>query len=289
MVKKIIACADIHIRNYKRQDEYVEQINKFLDECRNIVSQYESPYDVRIVVAGDVVHNKLDISGEGYILASWFISKLDEIAPTIIIAGNHDLNMKNVERVDPITAIFSMCSFKQTKYLDMEFNYASGCVQDDNVVWCLYSAFDKFAAPNIAEFKATSDKTMLFGKKPKAKTEITYIGLFHGELKNAKTDVGFVFENGIPESHFEGVDFAIMGHVHKTQCIKYNGVPLVYCGSLIQQDHGENLSGHGYILWDVAEQTYEQKNIANEDFGFYTFAISKVDDIDNNTEEVLNA
>ena len=290
MVKKIIACADIHIRNYKRQEEYVEQLNKFFDECRNIVSQYESPYDVRIVVAGDVVHNKLDISGEGYVLASWFINQLDTIAPTVIIAGNHDLNMKNVDRVDHITAIFSMCEFSRVKYLDKELNYASGCIQDDNIVWCLYSTFDKFAAPNIAEFKASGvNSNMLFGKKPKAKDEITYVGLFHGELKNAKTDVGYIFENGIPANHFEGVDFAIMGHVHKVQCIKNNGIPLVYCGSLIQQDHGENLSGHGYILWDVAEQTYEQKDIANEDYGFYTFAISGIDDIDNNTEEVLNA
>lgn len=290
MVKKIIACADIHIRNYKRQEEYVEQLNKFFDECRQVVAQYESPYDVRIVVAGDIVHNKLDISGEGYVLASWFLSMLDEIAPTVIIAGNHDLNMRNVDRVDPITAIFSMREFKQVKYLDKELGYKSGCMQDDNIVWCLYSTFDKFAAPNIAEFKSVSTKNRrsLFGKNPKAKDEITYIGLFHGELKNAKTDVGFVFENGIPASHFNDIDFAIMGHVHKVQCIKNDGVPLVYCGSLIQQDHGENLSGHGYILWDVAEQTYEQKNIANEDYGFYTFAISDIKDIDNNLEEVLN-
>lgn len=290
MVKKIIACADIHIRNYKRQEETVQQLNKFFDECRTIVAQYDNPYDVRIVVAGDVVHNKLDISGEGYILASWFLSELDKIAPTIIIAGNHDMNMKNVQRVDPITAIFSMHEFKQIKYLDKELNYTSGCIQDDNIVWCLYSVFDKFAAPNIAEFKSfpTKIKHSLFGKNPKAKDEITYIGLFHGEVKNAKTCTGYILENGIPTSHFDGIDFAILGHIHKVQCIKYNGVPLVYCGSLIQQDHSETVSGHGYILWDVAEQTYEEKNIANEEYGFYTFAISDINDIDNNTEEILN-
>lgn len=290
MVKTIIACADIHIMNLQRQDEYVGQLKKFIAECDEIVKQHAKPEEVRIVVAGDIVHNKLDISGEGYILASWFLNQLDAIAPTIIIAGNHDMNMRNTERVDPLTAIFEMCNFKQVKYLDKELGYASGCVLDSDIIWCLYSTFDKFAAPAISEYTAScgwADSKDLFGKAPTKATK-TCVGLFHGELHNAKTDVGFVFENGIPESHFEGVDFAIMGHIHKRQCIKYNGVPLVYCGSLIQRDKGENVSGHGYVIWDVKEQTYTTKDIPNEDYGFYTFMISDVKDIDNNAEEILN-
>lgn len=293
MVKTIIACADIHIRNYNRQEEYVEQIKKFVSECKEIVSQHKSPKEVRIVVAGDIVHNKLDISGEGYTMASWFLHQLDDVAPTIFIAGNHDINMRNTNRIDPLTAICTMNNFKQVKYLDKELGYTSGYILDDNIVWCLYSAFDKFAAPNISEYTASmmpgnEDFADLFGNTQMSKSMKTCVGLFHGELKNAKTDVGFVFENGIPESHFEGVDFAIMGHIHKRQCIKYNGVPLMYCGSLIQQDQGENVSGHGYVVWNVKEQTYEEKDLENKDYGFYTFSISDISDIENNTEQVLN-
>ena len=212
MVKTIIACADIHIRNLQRQEEYVEQIRKFIGECEEIVKQHAKPEEVRIVVAGDIVHNKLDISGEGYVLASWFLNQLDTIAPTIVIAGNHDLNMRNTERIDPLTAIFKMCNFKQVKYLDSVLNYASGCILDDNIVWCLYSAFDKFAAPNIAEYTATmmsgnGDFGDLFNKTTLSKAMKTCVGLFHGELHNAKTDVGYVFENGICEEKYSIINY----------------------------------------------------------------------------------
>lgn len=278
MVDTIISCADIHIRNFRRAEEYKQQLSKFIDECKEIVAKHESPDEVRIVVAGDIFHNKLDISSEGYLLASWFLRQLDGIAKTIIIAGNHDMNMMNTtDRLDPLSALVSMCAFDQVVYLDKELGYSSGTYVDDNIVWCLYSSFDGFAKPDIQ-----SVKIEFLGENK------TFVALFHGEIKNAKTDVGFVFENGLPTSYFDEVDFGILGHIHKRQCLKNNGVPLVYCGSLIQQDHGENVSSHGYVVWDVKEQSYEEKNIANERFGFYTFAINSIEDIDNDNEEILN-
>ena len=274
MIKKIIACADIHIRNLRRQEEYQQQLKKFIDECKNIAEQYEDG-EVRIVIAGDLLHNKLDISGEGYTIASWFLKKLDSVAKTYVIAGNHDMNMSNVERMDPLSAIFRMCDFDQTYLLDKELDYTSGCLHDDNVVWCLYSSFDKLSRPNIEDMKVHYP-------------DCTYIALYHGEVKNAKTDTGFVNENGTDTSLFDGVDFGILGHIHKRQALNHNGIPLVYCGSMIQKDHGENISGHGYILWDVQKQEYEEHDMTNEGFGFYTFTINDIEDIDEDKENIIN-
>ena len=274
MIKKIIACADIHIRNLRRQEEYQQQLKKFIDECKNIAEQYEDG-EVRIVIAGDLLHNKLDISGEGYTIASWFLKKLDSVAKTYVIAGNHDMNMSNVERMDPLSAIFRMCDFDQTYLLDKELDYTSGCLHDDNVVWCLYSSFDKLSRPNIEDMKVHYP-------------DCTYIALYHGEVKNAKTDTGFVNENGTDTSLFDGVDFGILGHIHKRQALNHNGIPLVYCGSMIQKDHGETISGHGYILWDVQKQEYEEHDMTNEGFGFYTFTINDIEDIDEDKENIIN-
>ena len=274
MITHIIACADIHIRNFRRMEEYGRQLERFLKECQDFVEEHGKD-SVRIVIAGDLLHNKLDISGEGYTMAAWFLRKLDEIAKTIVIAGNHDMNMSNTDRMDPLSAIFTMCKFSQMVYLDRELSYESGCYVDDNVVWCLYSVFDKFARPNIEEYKVSNP-------------DATFVGLFHGEMKSAKTDVGFVFENGHEPSFFDGIDFGILGHIHKRQCISNNGVPLVYCGSMIQKDHGENISGHGYVVWDVENQTYEERTIPNEGYGYYTLQINSIDDIDDDKEEILN-
>ena len=273
MVTKIISCADIHIRNYKRLEEYREQLKKFIDECK-MIAEENGAENTRIVVAGDLLHNKLDISGEGYVMASQFIKALDGICKTIIIGGNHDMNMSNLSRLDPVSAIFDMCDFEQTYFLDNELNYESGCVVDDNIVWCLYSSFDNFSKPNIDEYRINHPDN-------------TFIGLFHGELKSAKTDAGYATENGLDVSYFSNVDFCICGHIHKRQKINFNGTTALYIGSLIQQDHGENINNHGFVVIDVETLTYSEHNIKN-DRGFYTFTITSESDIDEDKEELIN-
>lgn len=281
MIKKIISCGDIHIRNLRRQEEYKQQLQLFIDKCKEIASQYEED-EVRIVVAGDILHNKIDISAEAYIFTVWFLRQLDKIAKTIVFAGNHDMNMSNLSRLDPLSMIFSSCNFKQVYYLDKELNYESGTLEDDNIVWCLYSSFDNFTPPCILDVRDYHFRSGIDD------TNVRYVGLFHGELKSAKTDTGYASENGLSPEYFDGIDFGLLGHIHKRQCIKTNGVPLIYCGSLIQQDHGENISGHGFIVVDVETCEYESIDLPNEEYGFYTFTINSVDDIDNDLEEIIN-
>lgn len=281
MIKKIIACGDIHIRNLRRQEEYKQQLQLFIDKCKEITSQYEEG-EVRIVIAGDILHNKLDISAEAYVFTVWFLRQLDKIAKTIVIAGNHDMNMSNLSRLDPLSMIFSSTKFNQVYYLDKDLNYESGIVEDDNVNWCLYSSFDNFQQPNIMDMRDYHYRSGIDNSK------IRYIGLYHGVLTSARTDTGYVADNGLNPKYFDGVDFCIMGHIHRRQCIKYEGIPLVYCGSLIQQDHGENISGHGFIVIDVETCEYETVDIPNEGYGFYTFSINDINDIDNDLEEIIN-
>ena len=40
MIKKIIACADVHIRNLRRHEEYQAQLNKFVADCKKYAEEY---------------------------------------------------------------------------------------------------------------------------------------------------------------------------------------------------------------------------------------------------------
>ena len=275
MITKIIATGDIHIRKLKRLDETKEQLTKFIDECKRIVEE-NGPENTRIVIAGDICHSKLDTSGEMYLTLVWFLRELDSICKTIVIAGNHDLNMSNLDRVDSLTPVFEMCKFKQVIFLDRELEYKSGYVVDDNVVWCLYSTFDVFAGPDIEIIK-----------KKRGMKDRVFIGLFHGDLNGAKNASGTEL-TGLDNKHFSGTDFVISGHIHKSQEIERDGVRIVYCGSLIQQDMGESVSGHGYLVWDVQNKTFELVELPNEKYGYYKFSIEKEDDIENDREKLLN-
>lgn len=274
MVKKILQVGDIHIRNFKRLDETKELLKAFIEDCKVTLLKDNTPDEVRIAVVGDTVHSKTDISPECYLLTSWFLRELGKICKTIVIAGNHDIS-PNASRLDPMTTIFTIRELDNVVYLDKELDYQSGLYEDENIVWRLYSIFDNFEAPQL---------------DPKELKEgATVVGLFHGELNGAKTDTGFACEHGLGVSHFNGDDFTLMGHIHRRQCLKGSkGNKLVYCGSLIQQDFGENISGHGYNIWDVETKEYTPIDLKNDKFGFYTVSLRSEEDLEHNTEEILN-
>lgn len=274
MITKIIAVSDLHIKNIKGLDEIREQFGKFIKECAKVAKK-NGPESTRIVICGDILHSKLDASNESIITETWLLKELDKICKTIVVCGNHDLNMSNLQRVDSITPVFEASDFNQTIYIDRELGYKSGALIDDNVVWCLYSTFDGFNGPSDLEVlrKTNEDKT--------------FIGLFHGDLNGAKNAAGVALM-GLEVSHFSGSDFVIAGHIHKQQSLSKNGTEVVYCGSLIQQDFGEEVYPHGYVLWDVQEKKWSFVKIKNEKNGFYKFSINSEEDLDNDEEKFLN-
>ena len=277
MIKKIIGIGDIHIPNARGLSDIKDVAQTFFGQARKIVEEAGGPEFVRIVVAGDLFDMKLDITNEGQLAGHEFLKGLDDICPTIVIAGNHDLNLQNLSKVDSITPIFEMADFKQTRYLDMEFGYKSGFVKDDNIVWCLYSTFVGFEKPAFEAVKATNpDKSL------------KYIGLIHGEINGATTPNNMVSETALDVRLFDGTDFVIAGHIHKQQVIEGNGTKIVYCSSLKQKNFGETVSGHGFVLYDVPTGDFQFVETPNPKTGFYKYSISSLDDVDNNLEILLN-
>lgn len=284
MITKIIACADIHIPALKGIDELKVILTNFIKKCEKIVEE-EGPESVRIVVAGDIFHNKLAITNESILAAHWFFSQLDKICKTIVIIGNHDFLMNNMDRVDSLSPLFDIGGYKQVVFLDKELGCKSGIYDDDNVSWCLYSSFSGFNRPDIDAHKVLNQET--------DKKDNFYVGLIHGEVNGAITVTNYVSETGIAQDVFDGCDFVIAGHIHKRQELKKNDVKIVYCSSINQKDYGESITGHGFVLWDIdvddkLDISYKYVDIPNEDGGFYKFEINDISDLENDEEDLIN-
>lgn len=283
MVTKIIACSDIHIPSLKGIDELKETLTVFIEKCKKIVKDEDGPENVRIVVAGDIFHNKNQITPESIMAVNWFFSELDKICKTFIVIGNHDFLMNNTGRVDSLSPLFEIGSYKQVYFLDKELGLQSGIYKDDNIAWCLYSSFTGFNTPDINVHKEAEKGT----DNP---AEI-YVGVIHGDVNGAITTTNRVTENGLDPGIFDGCDFVIAGHIHKRQEIKKNGVRIVYCSSIRQRDMGETINGHGFVLWNIEDPEdieYKYVDIPNSDGGFYKFVVNDISDIQNDKEELLN-
>ena len=278
MVKKIIACSDIHIRNLKRMDETFELLGKFIAKCIKI--QYNNKLErdeMRIVVAGDLFENKISVSNEANIAASWFLTHLSDICDVIVVCGNHDYLANNKNRVDSITPIVSIANNERVRYIDSELMFESGYIVDDNIVWCLYSTFDDFNTPDLTEFEVDYPDN-----------DFVKVGLIHGDINGAVSDTNRVTDKGLDPNTFSDMDFVIAGHIHKHQEIKKNGVKIVYCSSLIQQNNGESIHGHGYVVWDTETCEYEFMELENEKYGFFKFRINDINDIEEDKEVLVN-
>ena len=275
MIKYIISTADIHMPNFHGIESLNDVLATFINQCKEIVDK-EGKDCVRIVVAGDIFNNKTTVSNESIIQVNNFLKEIDNVCKTYVIAGNHDMLMNNLDRIDSLTPIFEIGELKNTVYLDRELGYKSGIYEDDNVEFCLYSSFSNFDSPFVGVRK----------KKNK-----TYVGLIHGDINGAVSATKHVTENGLDPNLFEKCDFVIAGHIHKFQEIKKNGVKIVYCSSLKQQDFGETVTEHGFVLWDLTDTdnyTYEYVETPNEEHCFYKFSINNIEDIENDEEEMLN-
>lgn len=274
MIKKIIHLADIHIPNLNDKRPYDKMLKQAVAEIYKEVKKYDKD-EVRIVIAGDIYNQKVKTSKEAEIMCHDMLNYFNAMCKTIIIAGNHDMLENNLDRKDALTPTFTIKGgYPNITYADKELNYQSGYIVDDGVIWCLYSMFDMFKKPNIDGLREQYPNHKL-------------IGLYHGEVVGAVTDMGRMSESGIDTNDFKGLDCVMAGHIHKNQTLKKNGVPIVYSGSLFQQNVGENTIGHGYELWDVETMKHKHVEVSN-DYKSYKIEVTSYDDIKNDTEKLLN-
>lgn len=263
MIKHIVHLADLHIRTTQYHDVYKNQFEKLYNELEKLKYNKE---ETRIVVAGDVFHQKINISNEQLILASNLFLKLTNYGKVIIIPGNHDFLENNVERIDSITPIIELLQNQ-----DLVYYKDSGVYEDNNINWIVYSLYQHNERP---QFKNEKDKLC--------------VGLFHGPIQGLSTDIGYVFDDAYDKLNFVGLDILLCGDIHKRQkFVLPDKGDAVMVGSFLQQDFGETIKHHGFGIYDVENNEYKFIDIENDN-PFMHFLINDINDIDDGKEELLN-
>ena len=239
--------ADIHIRNLKRHVEYREVFSKVYKKIK------QNSENSIIYVGGDIAHAKLDMSPELVDLISEFFKNLADIAPTVVITGNHDCNLNNLHRLDVLQPIV-----RNLNHPDLHYIRDTEVVTLADTTISVMSVFDEH----------NPDRYPL-AKDIKGDTKIAF---FHGTVDRCSTDFGFTLPSDVKITLFDGYDMALLGDIHKRQFLNKEKT-IGYCGSLIQQNHGELLE-HGFLTWDVPSRTSTFNKIDN-DYGYYTLDVKQ--------------
>jgi len=221
---KIAHISDTHIRNYERQDQY----RAVFEDLYKVLKREKPDY---IVHCGDIAHKKTVISPEFVELCSDFFRNLEAIAPTYIILGNHDGNLRNTERQDALTPIADALRLENLYLLKNSGEH----IVDENLTLNVMSIFDE-------------DNWM----KP-TNNETINIALYHGGVLGSQTDFGWNIKVDHDVSIFDGLDFAFLGDIHKSNQILDLEGRVRYPGSTIQQNFGET-PDKGFLMWDIKDR-----------------------------------
>ena len=243
-LKHIHHISDIQIRNLKRHREYEQVFEGLYKEVK------KNPKNAISYIGGDIAHSKTEMSPELVDQLSRLFKNLADICPLVIIAGNHDCNLNNLNRLDVLTPIVENLNHPNLHYLKRTGIYT--CGDTDLVVWDVW------------------DKEKDYIKAKDVPGDRKKVVLFHGTVDRSETDLGFKLPSKVKMSMFKGYDLGLLGDIHKRQHLNKEET-ISYCGSLVQQNHGEDI-GKGYLLWDMETLKSKYIEIPNE-YGYYTINI----------------
>ena len=250
---KIAHIADIHFQDRRRQ-EYEPILSELYNSLKRDVPDI-------IAVVGDVFDTKTRATATNIDDVIKFLSELAEIAPVVMIAGNHDMNCLVPNSLDMLTPV--VMDNKNLQPPKLFYWRSSGEYFAHGVRWTVISPDGPLVTLSPDSGNTENDAA------PR-------VCMFHEEMYSAHMPNGMLVKDcRITIDYLNNFDAALAGHIHLRQMITKKAG---YCGSLVQQNIGEDHNSHGYLVWDVehgSDPSVQQVNIQNTQGGFIRIMVDK--------------
>ena len=252
----IIHLADIHIRTGNRKDSRYDEYQQVFKTFLNEVSQLPFIKTTLFVICGDIFHNKSRLDAYSLLLWTELLQGLTKLGTVVIICGNHDYRQESSDIPDLIQAVYALGEHHYPcYYLDKSGTYTFNNIEFGLV--CIKDTLNSYSTSGLVEELPPF---------PQPTTNKIPIALFHGTITQSALPNGQLIPagKGYPLEWFKGYSYVLLGDNHKQQVHTTDTMIWGYPGSLIQQDMGEPVYGHGYILWDLQNKTATPHHIYNE-------------------------
>ena len=261
VLTRIFHLSDLHIRNgdntYSRYSEYNFVFNYTINSLKNNILKLNLSFDdFIIVITGDIFHNKNVIGNYGLVVYRKFIQALSLIGRTYIISGNHDYDQSDINK--PSLVYSSTFDIPNVFVL----NESTSFTIDE--IGISFVSIDK----TLDNYR-NSGRLQDLPKFPSIEGDVKYkIALFHGSFSSSKLYNGKTVDetfNPYPLEWVQDFDYVLLGDIHKRQVFQYKNKTICgYAGSLIQQNFGEDIVSHGYLIWDLYNKDIKKINVYNE-------------------------
>lgn len=277
-IGRIFHLSDIHIKKNEHHNEYLQGFRTVIQSIqRNLENSSTVPgFKDIILISGDYLHNKLDISTEQILIGTSFILDLvkETGLPVFLIPGNHDLNLSNPSKLSPL-------------YLIQE--RVQGHIQQQTQFFLLYHS-QLISFENIDIFYwSIADDCKLF-PSPSDKKKINCI-LWHGPVDGLSFKGIQLKNKRITQDDLLKFDMGLFGDIHSRMSPRTDkSRSFYYAGSLFQQNFGED-PDKGYLIWtlnDPSKKISPAIQEINPPILYLTLDLTFFEKKYRETEEIVN-
>ena len=276
-IKYIFHLSDLHIRHgdklQSRYEEYKLVFDNTIISIKNKIDELHMGFNEHlIIITGDIYHNKNVIGSYGLLLYRTLIQELTKLGRVIVLPGNHCFVQSDTEMPNLLYSssfeIDNLIVLNETKSFII-----------DNI------GFSYVAINTTLDIYRNSGRIQELPEFPKIIEDVEYkIGLFHGTFAKVKLYNGEEIREDTKPYPLEWIkdlnlDYLLLGDIHKKQLFNYKKTICGYSGSVVQQNYGEDILDHGYLLWNLKNKKVEEINIYNN--------IGYINIKENEKEEIL--
>lgn len=238
-IQYVIHLADLHIPQKHRFDEYKQVFSNLIEK----INQPKLHGKTIVVVCGDIFHTKVYQRSNSIILWNYLVKEITKLYPMFVITGNHDYDMTTNDR-DWIASTYSTNNFY----------HLNKC--------------GEYIINNISLGISPLNSNQVYKME---QSDLIRIQLYHGALKGCQMFNGTILDNGISIEDFGDYDYLMLGDIHKLQFLSET---TAYSGSLVQQNFGESIDNHGFIIWDITNKTKQFYEVNND----HSFLVVQITD-----------
>lgn len=269
VISTVIHISDLHFTIKDRYIEYQDVFDKFTHD----IKKYDRKTTI-VVMTGDIFNEKNKLESKLISFVKSTIYKISRVLPVFMITGNHDLLSSNRNIPDSITSVFfsdSDLPFMIDNEHDIYYLKSTGYYIYNNVGFGVLSIFDVLdnTSSGLRENVIFPDGNVL-DEYFKNRENTVKLALLHTTVKDSliQTNDGHSrflesYENHISVDNIKNYDYILLGDVHKFQYIEN----ACYPSSLVQQNFGEDVIDHGYVIHDFKNKKREFKRVVPK-YGF---------------------
>lgn len=235
--------SDIHVRD-RRREEYAEAFERFITQLRT------DPPD-GAVITGDIFDSMTRASANNWIDVAGLLERMSAICPTVVIPGNHDMNVRASGNPDLLTPLVRTAG-GATKLQNIVYFRNSGTYVLPNfpgTLWVVGAPDEDLPAISTQPVGEFTQAICLFHE--------TLHGCRYNNRREAESE-RFTPKYLKDLCNTLNVPCAVMlGDIHMRQVFKLNSSSMAaYAGSMICQDFGESHLKHGWLDWKLENEKW---------------------------------